>query len=414
MSRDWKGWLTALGYPATILLPRCAPIILAISGIWSLVRIPPGPGEIGRVLMGTAVVAGYPILSAAWSLDPLRALSIIAGVAVIGMVTALVYRRAGRLSDLFLPPLRYGYPAIVAVNLVDMSLGLPLRVALRSMGVEWIGQPALIKSAAALLSLANWSMAAMVLAFFPYLYATREPASPTARNVRALVAAAVVATVFMSAHQSSMLALIVGAAVYAVAWIGKRAALLLVSGAWLLCVAAMPSLISALITVSPSLTQDMPPSFLHRIVIWNEALKDISQRPWLGAGAGSTRITFRKQQMDRRPIVKQGAAGIYGKYSGIAPHSHNWFLDIWREFGGVGALLAFLLTAGIARRLYAAGDAVSGEEIAFLGVVLGMSAASFGIWAFWYLSVIGLCYAAFGLGRQPAPEQAPARAVNAL
>ena len=387
-----KWCLRAIGGPVFIFLPRAAPGLLALAGAYSCFRLPPSGSELRRILFWTSLVAAYPLLSALWALSARRALTVVLGTALIAVVAVLVYERAGRLRDVFRPAVTYGVPVIVFVCLIDLLLGIPIRTALAELGVSWVGQPAMIgKTGRVEPSAVNWSMAILVLSLFPYLNATRDESTGNVSKqaLRLAVVAASAWAVALSPHQTSMLALCVGVLVYATAQACKKAALGLVAAGWLTAVAAPPLIVGPASPWTQALQGWLPFSATHRLVIWKVAVGDVAKSPWVGSGAGSTRIVFREKEMNRK---RQ-------QVTGLAAHSHNWFLDLWREFGAIGATLAVLFTAIVAQRLFARAQDIPTEQIAFMGLVLAMSSTSFGLWEVWYLSAIGLSFAMFGLTR---------------
>jgi O-antigen ligase len=183
--------------------------------------------------------------------------------------------------------------------------------------------------------------------------------------------------------------------VYAIAQACKKAALGLVTAGWLTAIAATPLIVSSASPWTQAIQGWLPFSATHRLVIWKVAVGDVAKNPWVGSGAGSTRIVFREKEMNRK---RQ-------QITGLAAHSHNWFLDLWREFGAIGAALAVLFVTIVAQKLFARPQDLPTEQIAFMGLVLAMSSTSFGLWEVWYLSAIGLSFAMFGLTRHaPAPR----------
>ncbi|MGE3228465.1 MAG: O-antigen ligase family protein [Hyphomicrobium sp.] len=388
----------ALGSILLVLLPLAAPTVLALAGAYCCIRLPPARDELQRLLSWTALVVAYPALSALWALDPRRALIAAAGTAIIVLVSVLTYGRSGRLRDAFLPAFAYGFPVVVFVSLADVLLGIPLRTALAELGVEWVGQPRMIgKTGKVELAAVNWSIVVTALLLFPYLAATHAAsrASLSRQTLRYLVVLALVATIFASPHQSSMVAVCAGAVTYAVARFHKKIAFVLVSAAWLVSISATPLLMGAALHHMPaSLASSLPNSLQHRFVIWKVALRDIGRSPWVGTGAASTRAFFRANQMNKKST----------KFVSVAPHSHNWFLELWRELGAVGAALGSIFALLVVQRVYVRLDHIPPEQIAFAGLVLSMSTSTFSPWAAWYVSAIGIAFAMFGMSRRDAAE----------
>lgn len=404
MDKVLKQCLAVLGSVFLVLLPRASPGVLALAGAYCCARLPPSRDELRRLLFWASVVAAYPALSALWSSDPRRTLSIVASATAIVVVSVLVYRRAGRLKDALWPAMSYGIPAVVIVSLFDVLLDLPVRTALAELGVDWVGQPRMIgKTGHVEQAAANWSITVLALLLFPYLEATREACrGNTGKQLfRFAVVAALVTAVFISPHQSSMLAICVGALIYLIARIDKKIAFSVVAAAWLISICATPLLMRAVLEVPSSVSSSLPNTLRARFLIWELALKDIDERPWIGRGVGSTRAFFRETRMKKEPVR---VAKKSRKFVGVAPHSHNWFLDLWRELGAIGAALATGFALLVAQRLYTRLNQTSPDQIAFAALLLSMSTASFSLWAMWYLAAAATAFAMFGLTKTELDE----------
>lgn len=125
-------------------------------------------------------------------------------------------------------------------------------------------------------------------------------------------------------------------------------------------------------------------SIAYRLHIWNFTLERILEKPVLGWGIGaSKRIGTDAAEPIRDPVY-----GVMGEP--IPVHPHNAVLQIWLEFGLIGALAAF---AFLARGLVIAERTVSsaGERI-WLFSTIGLFACFFGvnfsISSSWWLTVV--------------------------
>jgi len=387
--------------PAFIFLPRIASGLLASACAYCCFRIPPRRDELQRLMLWTALVAAYPLLSALWALEPRRSVTNVGVCIAIAVASVLVFRRTGSLKETFWPAVAYGVPAIVFVSLIDVLLDVPIRTLFAELGVAWVGQPATVgKTGHIEQGLVNWSMTILTLSLFPYLNATREPSKGQAwkQALRLSVVAALLLAALLSTHESSKVAICVGMVVYGLAQLSKRFTLGLVLAGWLLSVAATPLIMSAVLPLAGRASGLVQSSLEIRFRIWRVALNDIATHPWRGTGIGSTRAEFREKSQHKGTFYK----------TGIAAHSHNWFLDLWRELGAIGAACAAIWIALIAYRLFERLPHVSPELIAFTGLVLTMSTASFSLWAPWYLCAIGLSFAMFGLTKaRPTAQGAP-------
>lgn len=388
-----NNWLLGTSF---VFLPRIAPGLLALACAYCCYRIPPKKAELQRLALWTSLFAAYPLLSAFWALESRRTFTIVLMCVAIAVASALIFQRAGRLQEAFRPAVAYGVPVIVFVSLIDVVLDLPIRTLFAEWGVVWVGQPAMVgKTGQIEQGIINWSMAILTLSLFPYLNATRDASRGQLwkQALRFSVAAALLLTAFLSTHESSKVAICVGIALYGLAHLSKRLTLGIVLAGWLASVAATPLIMSGALPFAGKATHLVQSSLEIRFRIWRVALNDIAAHPWRGTGIGSTRVEFREKSQNKGNFYK----------TGIAAHSHNWFLDLWRELGAVGAAFAVMGIAVIAHRLLVTLPRVSPELIAFTGLVLTMSTGSFSLWAPWYLCAIGMSFAMFGLTKvQPA------------
>lgn len=128
-----------------------------------------------------------------------------------------------------------------------------------------------------------------------------------------------------------------GGVAFAAVYFGRRAGLMFV--ATLCTIAALISpQATAFIVEQPavrSFAPNLPPSWQHRLVIWEATADQIADRPLLGYGAGFHRYM---RTIEGPPIT------IYedGRPRTMPlrfHHPHNTFMQVWLEGGVVGALL---------------------------------------------------------------------------
>ena len=114
-----------------------------------------------------------------------------------------------------------------------------------------------------------------------------------------------------------------------------------------------------------------------RIGIWQEAARRIAEHPFIGHGFDATRVL--------------------GAQTGLIPgtpwpalplHTHNAFLQVWLELGGVGIALVIAMLAAGARILWplAARPLALAVVLATLTSTAVVALISFGIWQHWWLA----------------------------
>ena len=139
----------------------------------------------------------------------------------------------------------------------------------------------------------------------------------------------------------------------------------------------------------------------HRIEVWHFAAEKIMAAPWLGYGLESAQATFPKA----------------GEISSILPHDinmvhrhpHNLFLQIWYEFGALGAAVVMIAGLAMLWRLSKLAPRAGQAGIATFSACLAMVAVtSFSIWHTWFMCTLALAlFSVLLLARDPLPVVKP-------
>lgn len=116
----------------------------------------------------------------------------------------------------------------------------------------------------------------------------------------------------------------------------------------------------------------------ERLEIWHFVSKHILYQPWLGYGIEATRsITFETHQ-------------IYYEAASVL-HPHNFALQIWIEFGALGALVSCGMLYYLLQKIRAHGDReVIRMEMATLYATMAVAAVGYGLWQGWWLGLLTL------------------------
>ena len=132
-------------------------------------------------------------------------------------------------------------------------------------------------------------------------------------------------------------------------------------------------------------------SSAHRIVIWNNTVGHIKQKPLLGGGFDTARGLYNNKDRVTYTFPK----GINGdffqvQYEPIPLHPHNAILQLWLELGAVGALVGLGLLLSILRAIDRGIKNRTSRAVAFglFTTALSLGSVSFGIWQGWWLSSI--------------------------
>lgn len=128
-------------------------------------------------------------------------------------------------------------------------------------------------------------------------------------------------------------------------------------------------------------------SFLHRLYIWRFAATRIIEKPIIGWGLNTARIMPGGHNVIeiKPPCRKNWATG-----ESLPLHTHNAFLQIWLELGGVGAVIIATILVVINLAIPSVARAVTAFSQAQFFSALLISGLSFGAWQSWWLSLLWL------------------------
>jgi len=129
-------------------------------------------------------------------------------------------------------------------------------------------------------------------------------------------------------------------------------------------------------------------SIVHRLLVWEYVGKKIHEKPFLGHGAGTSRLIGQNIILNI-PIIKEEIKGA------IPLHPHNNFLQIWLELGLLGIIVVSLLWIkiikfgiNIRKKSYVLGTGVCSSIIS----IFVISNLSFGVFQSWWMASIGLTF----------------------
>ena len=201
------------------------------------------------------------------------------------------------------------------------------------------------------------------------------------------------AVVFLSSHESSKLAFLIGLAAFGLASVSRRGAARLVPAAWVItCLAAVPAALLAhrLDLHNAHWLQD---SARHRIVIWNYTAERTLEAPWIGIGANATYVLGPELEKS----MPQESVGIPFRET-LSIHAHNVYLQTWLELGVVGAMLLTLFGLSVLGLIGRLVPEIQPYAYATFSSVATMASASYGMWQHWFVALFGLVTIAFAVG----------------
>jgi O-antigen ligase len=389
-------------FAAVLQSKAMTPIgLIALVGCILLARWQQGswPWPRGPALWAGLALGGWGTLSALWAIDPRRSLSeglVLAGMVLLAAAAAEAVRRDNpaqrrRLGHAVLIGLGLG----LAVALADHLTGNAIRAGVRGLKDVPPNLAFGLKPAASVMALllplvagawlsVRWRVVAMLAGCVILLILPGDTA-----KLAALAGLAVAGVVALRPCASRPHAVVLA-----------------------LALVATPALLGPVISATRPQIERLPPSAIHRLLIWDFALGRAAEKPITGWGMESARIIPggearpTEAQLARLGVSRPDLLSWFAEpHLRLLPlHPHNGPLQIRLELGWVGSALAALallllgLGAGRAGVPAAATGALASGFVTFF--------ASFGAWQNWWLcaAALALAIAAGMPGQKQARE----------
>ncbi len=320
---------------------------------------------------------GWGALSAAWSLQPQRALVTALQLGGFMLLGAAGCRAVAADTPLARARLLLALGAGLALGLLaaglDQASGNALRLGVRGLdarvGIEWGLKPA----------------ASFMALLLPLVLLV--PGLPRWQAALAMLAGAGV--LLSLPGESAKLAVLGAGGAALVLRLVPRWGPRLLGPCLALLVLAMPALLG------PGLKQGIPAAGLglsaaHRLLIWDFVIDRIQEKPMLGWGLEASRsIPSASQPASDATLARFGlltapSYTAFTQLSRLPLHPHNAPLQLWLELGLVGAALAAALAWALG--LLAARSAYPALAGAVLVSATVSGMLSFGIWQEWWIS----------------------------
>ncbi len=134
---------------------------------------------------------------------------------------------------------------------------------------------------------------------------------------------------------TAMFGLVAAAAIAGLGALAPAAVWWLLAGGTTLMMGALPFALRLITPERAVIAPYLKHSGLDRLEIWDYLSAHVLQRPWLGAGLGTSRVLQATPEQ----------LALYVRASGHGIYPHNQFLELWVEMGAAGVVigLAFLL-----------------------------------------------------------------------
>lgn len=385
---------------STITLTTLGIASLLVPGVRASLRARLVP-SVGAVVV--ALLVTYLLANASWSVDPSAAYRKVATLLVLGFFCLSVVTAVWCLEDntrqMVAKAFLIAFTVGMVLLIVELASGLRVTRAaynvmpfLRPEGAKHLGVEDgrvtylgtyLLNRNVGLVSLLAWPAAA--------LYLSRWKA-PGRKWLGLGLLLLVVAVIALSQHETSKIALVVGALVVATALYAERAVFWFLAVMW--CAGFL--LIVPLASTSYNKlelhkAEWLPYTAQARIIIWGYTAARVPENLWFGVGVRSTRA------------LDVGAVEENAKPAGhvVAPrtgrHAHNLFLQTWFELGLMG--VGFVILAGLAllKRISMTPPRVRPFGYGLFASSMVIAAFAWGMWQTWLIATYGIVTVCFAL-----------------
>lgn len=377
----------------SILYPRSLGFLPALIGVVTLAlsyfldnRSALSWKAIAPFLIPAGIVVGLAALSAVWSINSEGALERAGKMAGVIFGTACLYTVLRTIPLERVARLWWILPAIVALCAVyltsEYQSGFAIYRFLRGIPADQY---------VALAEL-NRSCVALILISLPtigLLYnSLRSKGIAGYKAFAAVLAliALIIPILMMTDSQSAQLSFIAG--LLAMALFPVKNSRIWVLAAIVVCAGVLltPWLSQYLFSIAPKDVQlahqsrlIMQTNYLPRLEIWDFVSRYALQSPWLGHGIEATRYVA---AFDTQEIYQPGKTLL---------HPHNGALQIWVEFGALGAILAAIGLTLVCKLIFSLPDTLSRRiGIANLVAVMSIGVIGYGLWQGWWVGL--LCF----------------------
>ncbi len=406
--------VTALIAPRTTLAILILLVMLLYASVAS-VDVGHASRHMPPIVAAASIFAAYVLLSGIWAATPRTTVYI----AAIGIVTLLVswaatvglallsHERCQKLANAILIGLTIGLVFLMMEEFSDDWIKLlflnnlpfvqrnPKHMVLRDAEILNLASY-LNNRSIALASFLMWPALGMLAALRP----GGVPWIWRGAAASAIVGLAMV-TIVKSQHETSALAVALGAIVFLAARFRQRLGVALVGLGWLVAVTLVVPLANfAYDELRLQRSEHLPYSARARVVIWKYTASQVSNSPLIGVGAGAT------ERLDNNRASYEIAIGDPVALRTMR-HAHNIYLQVWYELGVIGAALLLLLGAsaiGAATRLRPSAQPYALASFATLAV---MGATSWSLWQEWFMSAFALTGICCWLVDRMVPENDP-------
>jgi len=363
-----------------------------------------------------AVVAGYLLINATWSLDPTNAFTKVAWFAGVVLMTFAACRALRtwpqeqiRIAvNSFLIGLAAGIAFVLVAIMTD---ALPHRLLYNALPITRPdGTKHLVIRDGQIVKIAalefNRNVAVMLLMLWSALLCLVQFKHKRWRTF-AMVGLFLVATaaIFLSRHESSKVGLLFSAIAFALALPWPTAMRRAIWIGWCLAFVLVVPLSLAAFKAQLHEAEWLQFSAKARIILWAYTAEQIPKAPILGIGLTSTRKIDLDPETRLEAIKPKGF--VYAWRAG--PHAHNEFLQTWYELGAIGVVLLMVAGSSVILSVRFLPVPTQAYVLAQITAFVMIAAFAWGMWQSWLMALTGLTalYAALAVNFYRVEELAP-------
>jgi len=414
----WTGIATDTILTLMVIAPRLATaamlLVLLVAGIEHAMRkgLPRQPATLEITFVMIIVFAGWAMLSAAWSPAYWHSLLKPVFMILITLATWFALRTVSTATRPFahyfgegaLTSIIVGYLLVTFEILTDQLITRTVMSALpashenlaKHVRVDEDGTVTRVTNANL-----NRRMAILTWMLWPgIMLAIHDPS-----RIRRAIALTVViggAGVILAygSHQSSQIAILGGALVYALASFNLAAMRNFVTGAWILALVLSIPLAMGLYKADLHNADWLFKSARHRVLIWSTTAEETLKSPILGVGADATRTAMHAAMKKGR-----GHQEIGHGMASYANHPHNAYLQVWYELGVIGATLFLAIGWFALRAISRMQPVLQPSALAFVVTTSLLIAFSYSIWQTWFIGALGFAVVVFAIAIRKRADQ---------
>lgn len=385
----------------SIVIPRAIPFFffaLVIMAVSELLRT----GQTGKLFVRPShfwvLLVAFVIwcfLASLWSDVPLKALGKVVFLVSAAIGAWVILRWLSVADTKILTALKLGFFAGFLTGAIFLAIEIwfdqPLRRALYN-NFDWsrprsqkhvkFANDEVISLSRYLL---NRSLATLNLFFWPALLIVVELFKAQLRwGLIAIMAALIAVATFFSVHESSMLALIAAALVFAMASLLPRLGRIALATGWIAAVLLIIPVINAAYKAELYNKPWMPITAQARLIFWKHTANEYLKSPVIGVGLRSTKVNDDAKRQDAEKLPNHAFAMRTGR------HGHNIYLQTWYELGAIGALLLLVTGLALIARANHLANAAKPYVFAAFSAAAVIAAFTWGMWQVWYMALFAM------------------------